>query len=335
MTLRQNEIKAWLNTCLPGIDLSELRYIQSDASSRKYLRLTTPLQSYIIMDSPPDPKIADFIKLASILRQQNLSAPSILAADLDAGLVLMNDLGTNTYLDELKNTSQQRIDSLYLDALAALIKMQLIQPASIDYALPVMNHEYISVRLGIFKEWYLAKHLQIELTPSIINMVAQLEDLFVKEFSAQAQVFTHVDYHSRNTIPLATNNPGILDFQDAMLGPCTYDLVSLFQDAYIVWPRPQVESWVNVYKDMALEAGIIQEQSSSSLLRSFDLVGLHRHIKNLGIFARLHHRDQKSHYLKDIPTLLHYIIETSEKYPELNTLLGFVKNHILEAVPAQ
>lgn len=333
MTLRQNEIKAWLDTCLPGVDLNELRYIQSDASSRKYLRLTTPEQNYIIMDSPPDPKIADFIQLADILRTHRLSAPQIIAHDLAAGLVLMNDLGTNTYLDELKGGSQERIDSLYLDAVTALIKMQQINPQEISYNLPLMNQSYIADRLNVFKEWYLGKHLQVELTPEITNMIAQLEKLFVQEFSSQAQVFTHVDYHSRNTIPLATNNPGILDFQDAMLGPCTYDLVSLFQDAYLVLPRNQVESWVNIYQDIAIQAGILPPQSEGALLRNFDLVGLHRHIKNLGIFARLHHRDQKSHYLNDIPTLVRYIVETCARYPELNILLEFVKSHILEATP--
>ncbi len=142
-------------------------------------------------------------------------------------------------------------------------------------------------------------------------------------------VFVHVDYHCRNLMHVSANNPGVLDFQDAMIGPATYDLVSLFQDAYVSWPRAYVESWVSTYKDMAVSTGIIPPISNEALLRNFDLVGLQRHIKNLGVFARLHYRDHKSNYLNDIPTLLQYVNTTCSHYTELNWLQEFITEEVV------
>lgn len=156
-----------------------------------------------------------------------------------------------------------------------------------------------------------------------------MQELFAGVFTELPPVFVHLDYHCRNLMHVPANNPGVLDFQDAMLGPATYDLVSLLQDAYITWPRDYVESWVSTYASMAISAGIIPPTDNTTLLRNFDLVGLQRHIKNLGVFARLHHRDNKSNYLNDMPTLIDYISTTCARYNELNWLQEFITEEVL------
>jgi aminoglycoside/choline kinase family phosphotransferase len=331
MSTRLGEIKHWLENLFPNIELNDLQYIQADASDRKYLRLHLTGLSFIIMDTKPGPEMGNFIRIANILTQQQLTAPKIISADLELGLILMDDFGAQTYLSELKNGDQSQVNKLYLDALHALIKIQLINNSANTLELPLMDADYIDNRLNVFHTWYLQQHLKLESNSKIKSMLSGLQQLFTKVFQDQPQVFVHLDYHSRNLMFLpSANNPGLLDFQDAMFGPLTYDLVSLFQDAYITWPRAQVENWVNVYTDLALDAGLIAPTAAHNMLRNFDLVGLQRHIKNLGVFARLHYRDKKSNYLHDIPTLLNYITSTCHRYPDLSSLLEFLKGHILE-----
>jgi len=330
MTLRLQEIKDWLTSLFPTIDLSKLNYMQADASSRKYLRLETPDNSFVIMDTKPDKELDNFIALARILAVHKINAPEIIHCNAAQGLVLLNDFGSKTYLETLRSTIPEQTDKLYLDALATLIKMQSIpKDNSIGYTLNTMNAEYISNRLDVFKDWYLQKHIGLTIDTQINTIISKMQELFNSVFLELPPVFVHVDYHCRNLMHVSANNPGVLDFQDAMMGPATYDLVSLFQDAYITWPRSYVESWVSTYASMAISADIIPSISNRALLRNFDLVGLQRHIKNLGVFARLHHRDQKSNYLNDIPTLLQYINTTCARYPELSWLQNFIREEVL------
>lgn len=322
MTSREQTIHTWLSGLLPNVDLSKLQNIQSDASQRKYSRLQTTAGSFVIMDTKPDQEIINFSQLAKILIIHKITVPEIIHCNAELGLILMSDLGAKTYLDELRSASNDRIDSLYLDAITTLIKIQQISTdPSVGYHFKVMNDEYLKVRLEIFSDWYLQKHLGVPFDANIQEIIAKLQKLFSTAFAELPHALVHVDYHCRNLMVLPANNPGVLDFQDAMLGPITYDLASLFQDAYITWPRAQIESWILAYKDFAVAAGIMQPVANAILIRNFDLVGLQRHIKNLGIFARLHHRDQKSNYLNDIPTLLNYIHETCARYKELDWLL--------------
>lgn len=303
------EIKRWLTGLFPDDNLNELHYIQADASDRKYLRLSLLDKSYIIMDTKPGQEMRNFINLAKILQAHNINAPQIIASSPEQGLLIMNDFGTQTYLNILKHADIKTANRLYTDAIIALIKIQNIQ---IDN-LPSMNSEYIANRMEVFKTWYLQKHLNFTINHKIQSMLNDLQELFINTFQEQPPVLVHLDYHCRNLMYLEqAHNPGILDFQDAMFGPPSYDLVSLFQDAYIVWSRAQVEAWVNLYNTLSPKNPVT--------MRNFDLVGLQRHIKNLGIFARLHYRDHKSNYLQDIPTLLNYITETCNSYPELTAL---------------
>lgn len=328
MTTRPGEIKQWLADIFPNVDLGQLKYIQSDAGDRKYLRLNLSDISFIIMDSKPGADIVNFVKIAEILHQNKVNTPKIIASNLENGLILMTDFGAETYMQALQSTTPDMVSKLYTDAITALINIQSIGATKNIHCLPNMDAEYIDARLNVFKTWYLQKHLQLDIDTDVQLQAisAQLIKLFTNIFQAQPQVFVHLDYHSRNLMYVPQgNNPGILDFQDAMFGPITYDLVSLFQDAYITWPRAQVEAWIQQYGEMALAAGLITNKDAEDLLYHFDLVGLQRHIKNLGVFARLHHRDQKSHYLNDIPTLLKYIHETCNRYPELTNLHKFLQ----------
>jgi len=325
MTTRLNEIKNWLSSLEPKINLDSLQYLQSDASSRNYLRCDSDLTSLIVMDTKPGEEMTRFSQVAKLLAAHKLTVPKIIASDLERGLLLLSDLGSRTYLQVLKQADPATVDRLYLEAITSIVKMQSIPSANEHYTLPIMDATYISNRLEIFKTWYLQRHLNLEIDHKTNSMLAKLQILFATAFEEYPLLFTHVDYHSRNLMLVASGNPGILDFQDAMLGPATYDLVSLFQDAYITYPRPMVESWLETYKDIAITAGVLQPLPTSALLRNFALVGLQRHIKNLGIFARLHYRDQKSNYLNDMPMLINYITDTCSRYEDLSWLLDFMK----------
>lgn len=331
MTIRTEEIKQWLTSYFPNIDLNNLQYIQADASDRKYLRLILNDASYIVMDTKPGPELDNFIKIAMLFTAHGVHVPEIIQQDVERGLLLMSDLGSATYLSVLKDSSIDTVTRIYVDALKALIKIQKIPDGSSGVNLARMDAAYISNRLDVFTDWYLKRHLNINPDAQVLSMLADLQNLFEDCYNELPAVTVHLDYHSRNLMYQATsNNPGIIDFQDAMFGPPTYDLVSLFQDAYITWPRTQVEAWVELYAELAINDGLILPLDTKSLLRNFDMVGLQRHIKNLGIFARLHYRDHKSNYLNDIPTLLKYITTTCARYSELTPLLEFLKGHILE-----
>ncbi len=327
--IRIQLLEKWLNRVLEG---RSYRYVPlaGDASFRRYFRVFVESsngfndqvsQQYVAMDAPPPENIHPFIEIAGLLSSLGLSVPRILHQEQDLGFLLLSDLGDRLYLHELNEGSAE---SLYRDALSSLIRIQSCQAT-----LPKFNRVFMWDQLQIFQTWYLEKHLGLGIK-EIENNLAQLKPLLsevIQTIEGQPYVVIHRDYHSRNLMILDSANPGIIDFQDAMLGPVTYDLVSLFQDCYISWDRAQVQKWVLDFQMQARAAGILKSDiSHEQFLQWFDWTGLHRHLKNLGIFTRLYHRDGKPGYLKDIPIPLKYIKETCGRYPRLTPLWTFFEN---------
>ena len=311
---REQVLEKWLETVLNTADFKRT-LLAGDASFRKYYRVAVENAQYVVMDAPP-PEVPDvFASISRLLETQGLSVPSIVADHLEEGFLLLSDLGDRLYLNEL---NEHTADHLYRDAFKAMLRIQ-----KCETELPIFNRPFLQRQLGIFEEWYLKKHKSVDPSKYFSTLMPIYELLF-QIIEKQPQVLVHRDYHSRNLMILEKGNPGILDFQDAMRGPITYDLVSLLQDCYIAWPREKVEEWVADFFHQAKEAGFLDNESNfSQFLLWFDWTGLHRHLKNLGIFARLHYRDNKSGYLKDIPQVLKYILQTCERYPRLHSLGSF------------
>ena len=287
----------------------------ADASFRRYfrVRLTTG-ETYIAMDAPPDKEDSrPYIEVARRLRALGLNVPEILAQDLDQGFLLITDLGNQSYLQEL---SPETVDRLYGDALAALVVLQAGIYTDSTF-LPPYDERLLRREVELFREWYLGRHLGVTLSPPQQQTLDRSFEALVQAAYAQPQVWVHRDYHSRNLMVTHPHNPGILDFQDAVRGPVTYDLVSLLRDCYIAWPRAQVEAWAKGYYARAGKAGIPVGDDDAQFLQWFDWMGVQRHLKAIGIFARLYHRDGKSGYLKDIPRTLGYVIDVCGRYPPL------------------
>jgi len=249
------------------------------------------------------------------LFQAKLNVPLVLEQDVEQGFLLLSDLGNETYLSALNPGSAPK---LYGDANAALIQLQLASKPGI---LPEYDKELLSRELNLFSEWYVNKHLNLELNSKQSADLAHIFDLILENNLSQAQVYVHRDFHSRNLMVTRDNNPGILDFQDAVYGPITYDLASLYRDAYIEWEEPEQMDWLIRYWDMARKAGLPVPSEFGDFYRDFEWMGLQRHLKVLGIFARLYHRDGKDGYLKDIPLVFKYTRKVAERYIALKPLL--------------
>ncbi len=323
MTDRIDQMKSWLNSL--GYADYDLSVASEDASFRRYFRLQKGDTRWIVMDAPPQQESCDaYVKVARKLTEARLNAPEIVHENHDDGFLVMSDFGDESYLQVLK---QENANSLYGDAMAAILRMQ----TRIDVAdLPLYDEELLRFEMNLFKEWFLENLLEIDMTPNQKGMWQMTTDALVKSALEQPQAFVHRDFHSRNLMHLAQGNPGILDFQDAMNGPVTYDLVSLLRDCYIDWPEPQVDQWVIDFLDFArLEH--LEGIKTSVFMRWFNLMGVQRHLKAIGIFSRLKLRDGKDGFVKDIPRTLNYlkIIGTNEMsmvglYQLINELsLGF------------
>jgi aminoglycoside/choline kinase family phosphotransferase len=322
---RLEQLHHWLSAelRLPDYDLAPA---SADASFRRYFRLHFNGESRIVMDAPPQQEDSrPFVAVGELLARTGLNVPQILQQDLEQGFLLLSDLGSRPYLDAL---DAQSVERLYGDALGALAVMQACAPAE---GLPPYDEALLQREMALFPEWFLATHLGLTLSETEQRLLADTFALLVQSALAQPQAFVHRDYHSRNLM-VCTHNPGILDFQDAVRGPITYDLVSLLRDCYVDWPREQVEEWVQGYHDIALDHGIIRAPMSAQFLRWFDLMGVQRHLKAIGIFARLNHRDGKPGYLKDIPRTLGYVEEVSGRYPELAGFAAFIRERVRPAL---
>lgn len=318
----------WLREVLARQDLS-IAAASSDASQRRYWRVSAPGQSWVLMDAPAVPEqIAPFVDMARRLREAGLNVPRVLAVAPERGWVLLSDLGSVHYLDVLDANNAQR---LYGDAIDALIGLQT--RVSLD-GLPLYDAPFLRRELGIFDEWLLEKKLQIPLAPVERTGLEAVHDLLVASALEQPRVCVHRDYHSRNLMLGPPPLPGILDFQDAVAGPISYDLVSLLRDCYIDWPVEQVNTWMGHYVDLAVKSGLLAPEQKASFARWFDLMGVQRHLKAAGIFARLELRDHKPGYLADIPRTLNYVLEVSGRYQELAALAGLIEGKVLPAFGA-
>jgi aminoglycoside/choline kinase family phosphotransferase len=317
---RLDTLRNWLKGLEPcwQLDLSTLASASADASFRRYFRIESKNPDFptlIVMDAPPQHEPLDsFIKVDVLLENAGLNVPKILEKNVAEGFLLLNDLGNETYLAAL---NEETADSLYQDAIHALVQMQLASTADV---LPNYDEELLQRELDLFPEWYLKKHLHIELTELQSSQIKQAFEFIIQNNLAQEKVYVHRDYHSRNLMVTKKNNPGVIDFQDAVYGPITYDISSLWRDAYIAWPEERVLDWVIQFWEEGRKVGLPMPTDFGQFYRDFEWMGLQRHLKVLGIFARLSHRDGKDGYLKDIPLVLAYAIATANRYIELKPL---------------
>jgi len=304
----------WVASVL-GRDDFTLEPASADASFRRYWRVRYPGHSLVLMDAPPAQEdCGRFVDLARRLGAIGLHTPEVHAEDRANGFLALSDLGDRLYLAELDAASADR---LYADALAALALIQARGPRD---DLPVYDAPFLRRELEIFHDWFLGRHLGIDLSSTQQAGWERACDALVASALEQPQVCVHRDYHSRNLMITEQANPGILDFQDAVVGPITYDLVSLLKDCYIQWPAARVTGWALGYLDGAVASGLLPALDPQRFLRWFDLMGAQRHLKACGIFARLNHRDGKPGYLADIPRTLGYVREVAARYPELADL---------------
>jgi aminoglycoside/choline kinase family phosphotransferase len=313
---RLASLAQWVSEVLGHSALS-IRPASTDASFRRYFRVQTGGASYIAMDAPPAHEdLGPYLRSAARFGALGLNVPKILHRDLARGFLLISDLGERLYLDHLEATTVER---LYGDALSALIVLQAGSLTDPGF-LPEYDAALLRREMELFRDWYLERHLGRSLTPAQQAAFETGMARLIQSALEQPQVWVHRDYHSRNLLWTAANNPGIVDFQDAVHGPVTYDLVSLLRDCYIAWPRAQVEDWALGYYDLAVQSGVPVGEDERRFLQWFDWMGVQRHLKASGIFARLHHRDGKAGYLKDIPRTLGYVLEVSGRYPALAPL---------------
>ena len=317
---RQQHLNAWLATLFSAHPF-ERTIASADASFRQYFRLTflgdyQGHKTLIVMDAPPPLEdCTPFVKVAKLLLEAGLNVPEVLSADLTQGFLLLSDLGNDTYLMHLNNDTAQM---LYTDANNALINMQL---ASQAHDLPIYYEALLTREMQLFPDWYIAKHLGFVMNNEQQGWLQQAFDALNKNILSQGQVTVHRDFHSRNLMVTLDNSPGILDFQDAVHGAITYDLVSLLKDAYIQWDEEQVIDLAVRYWEPAKKAGLPVPNDFSEFYRNFEWMGAQRHIKVLGIFARLSIRDGKNGYLKDMPLVMHYLRKVCERYVELRPML--------------
>jgi len=312
---RKIQLENWLKQVL-SLQAFTLTAASADASFRRYFRVHLSDKTLIAMDAPPPQEnCTPFVKVAKLMLDAGLNVPEVLAQDLTNGFLLLSDLGDEIYLSALNNDSAS---GLYLNATDALIKMQLVSQANV---LPVYDEVLLTREMQLFPDWYVAKHLQAELNTEQQVVLKNTFDILNKNILSQSQVYVHRDFHSRNLMLTKQNNPGILDFQDAVYGAITYDLVSLLKDAYIEWDEEQIIDWAVRYWQPAKKAGLPVSEDFSEFYRDFEWMGAQRHIKILGIFARLYYRDGKEGYLKDIPLVMHYLRKVCERYIELRPML--------------
>lgn len=315
---RRLALSTWLaQKTAQNLQLASMRPASADASFRQFYRIDTSTgESVIAVDAPPATEnSAAYLSMAKLLKAAHLSVPEVLEYDLEQGFLLLTDLGPHTYAHVLNHDTAHQ---LYMDAIEALI---LLQTQSQPEVLPEYDRAFLQRELHIFTEWYIGKHLGVTLTDAQSQTLNTVFDHLLSGALAQPQVYVHRDFHSRNLIWMAKGNPGIVDFQDAVYGPLTYDLVSLLRDAYVQWDEEMVLDWAIRYWEKARRAGLPVPQDIDHFYRDFEWMGLQRHLKILGIFARLSYRDGKDNFLNDIPTVMDYVRKTAHRYKELVPLL--------------
>lgn len=328
---RLQSLERWI-AGLPGPPVERILPASVDASFRRYYRVHRGNTTQIAMDAPPERENLDtWLRVSRILAAAGVHVPPVLAADAEQGFVLIGDLGRQHYLEAL--AAGRDPEPLYADAIDALVRMQLADPAT-TAGLPLYDHGMLRRELELFPEWFVARHLG--LSPGAAERHA-IEDAFewlCGEALEQPVVLVHRDYHSRNLLVREEDNPGVVDFQDAVRGPVSYDLVSLLKDCYVVWPHKRLHAWLDRYRAAAAASGIDVGASREQFLHWFDCMGLQRHIKVLGIFARLWLRDGKPGYLADLPRVLDYTLEAAAAQPALAAFDDFLRRQVVPAFTA-
>ncbi|KRW58786.1 aminoglycoside phosphotransferase family protein [Pseudomonas sp. TTU2014-080ASC] len=321
--VRLKLLENWLQECLPqlfpdqcprALAQAPLISASSDASFRRYFRWQGEPSSLIVMDAPPPQEnCRPFVNVAELLATAGLNVPKILAQDLDRGFLLLNDLGNKTYLDVINSDNA---DGLFEDAIQALLALQQL-PVGGD--LPSYDEALLRRELQLFPDWYVQRHLNREFTEEQLALWQRVSQLLIDSALAQPKVLVHRDYMPRNLM-ISEPNPGVLDFQDAVYGPVTYDITCLFKDAFLSWPEARVRTWLERYWNLAREQGIAVQADFEDFYRASDLMGVQRHLKVIGIFSRICHRDGKPKYVADVPRFFAYIEAVLERRPELAEL---------------
>jgi aminoglycoside/choline kinase family phosphotransferase len=320
---RENALKEWLTQVLEQQDFV-LTPLAGDASFRRYFRVLHNGLTQVVMDAPPGKEdLHPFMHVAQTLEQAGVCTPKIIARDTQQGFLLLSDLGDQLLLNMLNPGT---VHHYYYQAIQTLFKIQTC--AINDPMLAPFDYHFMVREMNLCPEWFLNAYLSLELSAAETALLQGSIGWIASEVAKQPLTFIHRDYHSRNLM-LVPDGPetqlGVIDFQDAMRGPFTYDLVSLLKDCYISWPRTQILEWVELfYKQNTLAS----QYSLAEFIRAFDLCGLQRHLKVLGVFSRLHLRDNKPGYLKDLPLTLNYVLECTEIYPELHPLLHFLQTRV-------
>ena len=315
---RDAALAAWLRDTLET-SAFRIEPASEDASFRRYFRVHAGARTWVAMDAPPPMEdCRPFVSVLGLLRGAGVRAPALHAADVDRGFLLLDNLGSRCYLDVIDEVNA---DSLYEDAFTALLDMQCrIGPGQV----PRYDEPRLYGEMELFREWFLARHLGIDLDDALPRAASRaLDETFealVRACMEQPRVFVHRDYHSRNLMHLDDRNPGVIDFQDAVDGPIAYDLVSLLRDVYVRWPEDRVAGWVDAWHDRAVARGLVGP-GRERFRRWFDLTGVQRHLKIAGIFARLWHRDGKPRYLDDLPLTLAYLAEVTPRHPETEAVV--------------
>ncbi len=314
---RLEQLKEWLAGRLAGRAFS-LNPASADASFRRYFRVTVEGGTWIAMDAPPEHEdCRPFVRVAGLLRAAGVNAPQVEAQDLERGFLLLTDFGDTTYLATLDETNADR---LFGDAIGALVNWQL---ASREGELPPYDEALLQRECGLFPEWYIARHLGVTLSAAQQSSLSGMLALIIESALAQPRVYVHRDYMPRNLM-VTVPNPGVIDFQDAVYGPVSYDMVSLMRDAFISWEEERVIDWTVRYWEKAKRSGLPVDADFGAFYRAFEWMGLQRHLKVLGIFARIHYRDGKSGYLEDTPRFLNYARTVAERYGELAPLARLI-----------
>lgn len=323
-------IEGWLSRGL-RLQPARIEPASSDASFRRYFRAYCAGGTYIVMDAPPGKEdVRPYLHVTRLLEPLGIHVPHVHESDIERGLLLLEDLGSSHYLACLNDSGDA--DRLYADALDTLARIQT-RGGDAAAELPPYGREPLMREMALMPEWFLERHLLLEPSAAERQLLQAVFEFLTAEALAQPQVFVHRDYHSRNLMVLRERNPGVLDFQDALCGPVGYDLASLLKDCYISWPRERVSAWLSAYRDRLASEGRARGVDARQFLRGFDLIGVQRHLKVLGIFARLWHRDGKIGYLRDLPLTLEYLRDTCARYRELAQFSEFLERRVVPELP--
>lgn len=333
---RQLDLQQWFNAFLPEIQPVDaevqLQPLSGDASFRRYFTGTVDEETYVLVDAPPDKEDSrTFVQVAESFARADINVPEIFKADYERGFLCLSFLGDTLLLEKLKTLKAQNgiteANVIYQQAFQILLKIQKIQEGS-AILLPPFDGGMFQTEMDLFREWFCTGIMGLSLKDNDDDLLDHYFGKLIDAAVNQTQVCVHRDYHSRNLLYQQDGNFGVLDFQDAVIGPITYDLVSLVKDCYISWPKTMIREWALQYANLAQTAGIINSFRDEEFLYSFDMMGVQRHLKAVGIFSRLYLRDGKPDYLADIPRTLAYIKEVLGDYPEMYGLGTWLEKHI-------